>query len=186
MTASFTPAGAAEFPNDNPALHRGVRWVCGAGRGPARAVWRASSDADSVAGAASPSPFARVPTAPPPAPAPRVERRCDGPLELDLGRIVLLNRVEDVPPPPDFIYTPFVSSRARCAPSAPSPRPIHPRPCRIVDARQARLRVQRGWRVDVAPCLEVGPVERRPSRQRGIVVTCPAPDLPAELQAASA
>jgi hypothetical protein len=113
-------------------------------------------------------------------------RLCAGPLELDLGRIVLPHRVEDVPPPPDFIYRPFVSSRARSAPPAPSPRPIQPRPCRVVDARQARQRVQRGWRVDVAPCVDIGAVERRPGRHRGIVVAGPALHLPAELQAASA
>lgn len=182
MTASFTPAGAAEFPNDNPALHRGVRWVCAAGRGPARAVWRAHPSALPEP-EAPPRPQAPAATEP-------VVRHNDGPLELDLGRIVLLHRVEDVPPPPDFIYRPFVSSRTRAAPAPASPRPIHPRPCRVVDARQARLRVQRGWRVDVAPCLDIGvdggAVERRPSRHRGIVVACPAPDLPAELQAASA
>jgi hypothetical protein len=96
--------------------------------------------------------------------------------------------VENVPPPPDFIYRPFVSSRA--APPPPSPRPIHPRPCRIVDARQARQRVQRGWRVDVAPCIDIGSADRRPSRHRGGVVACPAAPLPAEpapeLRAASA
>jgi hypothetical protein len=133
VTASFTPAGAAEFPNDNPALHRGVRWVCAAGGGPARALRRAEPalpDAD-------PSP---LPAAPQPRPAsPPVERRCEGPLELDLGRIVLPHRVEDVPPPPDFIYEPFVSSRARSAPAAPSPRPVRPRPFRLVDARPTRL-----------------------------------------------
>jgi hypothetical protein len=69
---------------------------------------------------------------------------------------VLPHRVEDVPPPPDFIYTPFVSSRARSAPPAPSPRRIHPRAFRVVDARPTRL------------------------------VVWPTSRLPAELQAASA
>jgi hypothetical protein len=194
VTASFTPAGAAEFPNDNPALHRGVRWVCEAGRGRARAVWRApsegvaapSADAPIGAGARLHSGAEASPQPPPPAAPPA--RRCDGPLQLDLDRIVLPHRVEDVPPPPEFIYTPFVSSRGVSAP-APSPRPIHPRPCRVVDARLARLRVQRGWRVDVAPCVDIGSGERRTSRHRGGVVACSARPLPAaepELQAASA
>jgi hypothetical protein len=104
---------------------------------------------------------------------------------------VLLHRVENVPPPPDFIYEPFVSSRAAPTPPAASARPIHPRPCRVVDARQARQRVQRGWRVDVAPCLDIGSIERRPSRHRAAVVPghlhrgSPL-DTPPALQAASA
>jgi len=205
VTASFSPAGAAEFPNDNPALHRGARWVCLAARGPARALWQATE-----ASAASASPPATsvpgpVPALPPP---PSVERHCEGPIELDLHRIVLPHRVENVPPPPDFIYRPFASSRARVTPAVESPRPIDPRPCRVVDARQAGQRVQRGWRVDVAPCVRVDVVapcvhveparlrepvvERRLSRHRGGVVACPAPRLPSfeslvvELQAASA
>jgi hypothetical protein len=128
-------------------------------------------------------------------PAAVVERRYEGPLELDLGRIVLVHRVENVPPPPEFIFRPFASSRARDAALSALPRPIDPRPCRVVDDREANRRVERGWRVDVAPCLNVGASgeSRRQGRHRGGVVACPAPPLsevapaaPFELEAASA
>jgi hypothetical protein len=124
-----------------------------------------------------------------------VERRYEGPLELDLGRIVLVHRVENVPPPPEFIFQPFASSRARDAALSARPRPIDPRPCRVVDDREANRRVERGWRVDVAPCLNVGASSesRRQGRHRGGVVACPAPPIsevaaavPFELEAASA
>jgi hypothetical protein len=124
-----------------------------------------------------------------------VERRYEGPLELDLGRIVLVHRVENVPPPPEFIFQPFASSRAREAALSARPRPIDPRPCRVVDDREANRRVERGWRVDVAPCLNVGASSesRRQGRHRGGVVACPAPPIsevaaaaPFELEAASA
>lgn len=170
------------------------------------------------------------------------ERRYDGPLELDLGRILLVHRVENVPPPPDFIFKPFVSSRRRAAsahdgvvndvddvaslrevplseavvaalaanPSAGGvcaalvPAPIEPRPCRTVDEREACRRVDRGWRVDVAPCLNVGASSeafRARVRRRGIstaralgsspLASSPPPSSPAaptpiELEAASA
>jgi hypothetical protein len=211
VTASFTPAGAAEFPNDNPVLHHGARWVCGATCGPARALWRASSDGVDAAqssarsGEAPPLAVASIPSPPASEPsraAARMERCLDGPLQLDLHRIVLRHRVEDVPAPPDFIYRPLVSARARAAPPAMTarpiePLPIEPRPCRIVDTRPACQRVQRGWRVDVAPCVHIGAGERRPSRHRGgmvassvvassvvasSVVASPAPRLPGELQ----
>ncbi len=205
VTASYSPASAAEFPNDNPALHQGARWVCPATRGPARAVLRPTSASLVASTSTSPSVPARS-VASPPAPdllpaaavmAPAaVERRYEGPLQLDLGRIVLLNRVENVPPPPEFVLRPFVSSRARSAEGDAQPRPIDPRPCRIVDDREACRRVERGWRVDVAPCLNVGASgeSRRQARHRGGVVACPAPPpsealplaLPFELEAASA
>ena len=93
--------------------------------------------------------------APPPPP---VERRYEGPLQIDLSRIVLPHRVENVPPPPDFIFRPFVSSRRRelhaegASESAVRPRlsPIAPRPCRVVDEVEACRRVDRRFRVDVA------------------------------------
>jgi len=213
VTASFTPAGAAEFPNDNPALHQGARWVCGATRGPARALWRASgvgAEPSATPAREAPSSSAAHGASPPASepPCAPIERGLDGPLQLDLHRIVLCHRVEDVPPPPDFVYRPLVSTRARAAPplspeppavTAPptepqpieprpiEPRPIEPRPCRVVDTRQACQRVQRGWRVDVAPCVHIGAGERRPSRHRGgmvasSVVASPAPRQPVELQ----
>jgi hypothetical protein len=133
---------------------------------------------------------------PPKLDAPAAVRRYDGPLELDLDRIVLQHRVEEVPPPPDFIFRPFVSSRARSALAAVPPLRIDPRPCRVVDGREACRRVERGWRVDVAPCLNVGSVDepsRRQNRRRGGVVAGashppPPEDAPPalELEAASA
>jgi hypothetical protein len=93
-------------------------------------------------------------------------RRSEGPLQLDLDRIVLLHRVADVPPPPEFVYRPFVSSRSRVAAAVAAP--IDPQPCCVVDEREQWRRVARGFFVDVAPCVTVGsPVEpvRRPSRR---------------------
>jgi hypothetical protein len=159
------------------------------------------------------------------------ERRYEGPLQLDLGRILLVHRVENIPPPPDFIFTPFVSSRRRdLTPSevsardvgtsisdvAPSevplseavvaalaanpsaggvcaalvPVPIDPRPCRTVDEREACRRVERGWRVDVAPCLNVGASAeafRARVRRRGISTSraLPASPLPSSVLPAS-
>lgn len=198
MTASFTPAGAAEFPNDNPGLHQGVRWVCLAERGPARALRLGMSPCAAELPPPPPAavPVAALPLAALPGPAaPRpIERRYEGPLQLDLGRIVLPHRVENVPPPPDFIFKPFVSSRSGPALVVASARPIYPRPCRSVDHRDACRRIERSRSVDVAPCVHVGAVElpRRQSRHRGGVVACPAPRRPAaeppplELEAASA
>jgi hypothetical protein len=88
----------------------------------------------------------------------RVERRCDGPLQLDLGRIVIPHRVEDVPPPPAFIYTPFVSSRATEA-SGPSPGLLE-RACSAGKAHPLRWRVQRAGRAGLAP-----PVPAEPARE---------------------
>ena len=45
----FVPAPAAEFPSDNPALHRGVSWVCLAVTGSARAVARPAPPPPSAA-----------------------------------------------------------------------------------------------------------------------------------------
>jgi len=92
------------------------------------------------------------------------ELRLEGPLELDLGRIVLAHRVEDIPAPPAFIYRAFVSSRApepSAALASSSAPPLELLSYRVVDQRVASRRVQRGWRVDVAPCLniEAGPSE---------------------------
>lgn len=104
-------------------------------------------------------------------------RSYPGPLQLDLDRIVLPHRVENVPPPPEFIFVPFVPSRARAALVAVPPPTIDPRPCRVVDEREACRRIDRGWRVDVAPCLTVGAMaeaSRRQSRRRGGMVACAA------------
>jgi hypothetical protein len=172
VTAQHPTSGASEFPNDNPALHRGARWVCLVPRGPARAVLRPLAAAEASAREAVAEAAAPPAVAPggPPENAP--EPRFDGPLELDLGRIVLPHRVENVPPPPDFIFRPLASARPR-PPAAPAPSssavsvlPIDPRPCRVVDEREAGRRVDRGFRVDVAPCIEVGVAAGEPSRRQ--------------------
>jgi hypothetical protein len=109
--------------------------------------------------------------------------RVKGPLQIVLGRVILLHRVENVPPPPDFIFEPFLRSRGSEASAATAPVPagarIEPRPCRVVDARDASLRVDRGFRVDIAPCVSIGasaaacipvapkPTLRRATRRRG-------------------
>jgi hypothetical protein len=169
--------------------------VCRELRGPVRAVLRARPGSEALT---APEPAAGLSTAPSSelaaraedfepetsrdvvlaarlAEVPRPERVYAGPLDLDLGRIVLPHRVENVPPPPDFIFRPFVSSlrRAGASPAVPaSASPIEPRLCQVVDQREAGRRVARGWRVDVAPCVEVGPVSsnvealRRVARRR--------------------
>jgi hypothetical protein len=99
-------------------------------------------------------------------------RDCQGPLDLDLSRLVLPHRVENVPPPPEFVFRPFVPSRPLPA-SPPSAVPLEPLRCRVIDERQATTRVERRWRVDVAPCLRiesprvvVPSVAEQPSRRR--------------------
>jgi hypothetical protein len=189
VTAAFHTSGASEFPNDNPALHRGARWVCLLPRGPARALLRPSAGADvrSLEGPEEPPHAVPQPAAVAP------ERRFEGPLELDLGRIVLPHRVENIPPPPDFIFRPFVAARAKLGP--PSALPIDPRPCRVVDEREAGRRVDRGSCVDVAPCIHVGVAVSEPSRRqprrRGalaarLVLAAAFAAPPLELEAASA
>jgi hypothetical protein len=191
VTAPYAPAGAAEFPNDNPDLHQGARWVCLSPRGPARALLRAPASPATLAPEAlmpaleaPPSPFPPARREPPPKlEPPPVTRLYAGPLELDIDRIVLQHRVEDVPPPPDFIFRPLVSTRARVVLAAVPPLPIDPRPCRAVDAREECERVERGWRVDVAPCLTVGSSgepSRRWGRRRGGVTACAAEPLSSE------
>jgi hypothetical protein len=164
------PAAAAEFPNDNPLLHRGARWVCRDTRGPARAMLRPQDEGAPPPRAESPplaAPMERAPATE--APSPRPQRRYDGPLVLELDRIVIPHRVEDVPPPPDFIFRPFVRAAAPTAPVAVTldAAPIQPRACQVVDAREARLRVQRTGRVDIAPCLSV--VESAPAAPAPVV-----------------
>jgi hypothetical protein len=103
-------------------------------------------------------------------------RRFEGPLELDLDRLVLLHRVADVPPPPEFVYRPFVSSRVRPSPAPAVLAPIDPQPCRIIDEREAWRRVARGFSVDVAPCVTVGVpmvAVRRQSRRRATRLDAP-------------
>jgi len=194
VTAPVFPAGAAEFPNDNPLLHDGARWICPETVGPVRALLRprAGGTAIPVVAAASGSSSRREPEVP-------LEQRFEGPLELDLGRILLVHRVEDIPPPPEFIFRPFVSSRRPAvaltvveAPEAPAaeassssvelPTPIDPVPCRVIDEREACRRVERGWRVDVAPCVNVGANGEglRARVPRGIVsVRALPPSIPA-------
>jgi hypothetical protein len=129
-----------------------------------------------------------------PAPAAR-EPRFDGPLALDLGRIVLPHRVENVPPPPDFIFRPLASARPRLSAAPSLVLPIDPRPCRVVDERAAGRRIDRGFCVDVAPCIEVGAAANEPSRRqprrrgslaaRGVLGS-PVGAPPPELEAVSA
>jgi hypothetical protein len=191
-TPVYCPVGAAEFPNDNPNLHRGARWVCRDPLGSARAVLRYSArDASlwtlpsGVSRALPPQadrPLANQSpesAAMPPALAVAVARALSfkGPLDIVLGRVLLTQRVEDVPPPPAFVYEPFVPSRRAALkeaaaiatvpanalpfsvvgtlPHAHRPTPIEPSACRVVDSRDARQRVARGWRVDIAPCVAV-------------------------------
>lgn len=114
----------------------------------------------------------------------------EGPLELDLDRIVIAHRVENIPPPPDFVLRPFVPS----PPRAPAERElvndvaIEPRSCEVVDGGEARRRVRRGPRVDIAPCLsvdapavsaaEVPPrARRRGPTQARVLVACPLPEM---------
>jgi hypothetical protein len=65
--------------------------------------------------------------------------------------------VADVPPPPAFIYRPLPSSQraAVVRALALATPPLAPLGYRVVDERDASCRVQRGWRVDVAPCLAI-------------------------------
>jgi hypothetical protein len=100
-------------------------------------------------------PVAVVPVRPS---AAELAARFAGPLALDLARIVLPHRVADIPPPPEFVFRPFVSSRRRSVPAAAPPLPLLG--YRVVDARVGAQRVERRWRVDIAPCLGVG-AERR-------------------------
>jgi hypothetical protein len=154
--ASPSPAAAAEFPNDNPLLHNGARWVCRETLGAARAILRASGStvlaapAEPQVSAARAAPQ-RVALATPPLPA----RRYEGPLELDLDRIVIAHRALNVPPPPDFIFRPFVRGARPILGAPVAEPPIQPRPCYAVDGRAAHARVQRNERVDIAPCLSI-------------------------------
>ncbi len=92
---------------------------------------------------------------PPRAPAAAAERpapaaadaaeRIAFPMDLDLGRMLLPHRVENVPPPPDFVMRPLPSSRRGDA-----------RPCERVGSGLASRQVSRRLGVDIAPCLAIG------------------------------
>jgi hypothetical protein len=74
QTWDHVPAWAAEFPNDNPALHEGVSWVCLAVCGPAKPVAR-PRPAVRPLGVSAPVPYAAVhPTRAVVAPTPEVAR----------------------------------------------------------------------------------------------------------------
>ncbi len=159
--------GAAEFPNDNPELHRGARWVCSATRGAARAVLRYTGlEGPRLALPAPPSRTRPVPDKAADgvlAGKKHSAFRLTGPLLLDLDRVVLPHRVENVPPPPAFIFEPFVPSPVRAAPTPPKAPlaalpalPLIPMPCRVIADPVLRRRVARGLRVDIALCLSVG------------------------------
>lgn len=159
MYAEFSPTCANEFPNDNPALHQGARWVCREPLSAPRALLRLPPDAPSLS-----APEAELQGSAAAEPA----KRLAGPLELDLARIVLPHRVENVPPPPDFIFLPLPSSRRAPEPAPvaavfePVAAPLRALPLlgyRVVDEHLASSRVERRWRVDVAPCVAVaGPL----------------------------
>ncbi|HVZ36316.1 MAG TPA: hypothetical protein VG963_28000 [Polyangiaceae bacterium] len=154
MQTPYFPAAAAEFPNDNPALHRGARWVCRAGRGAARAFLDARQLPPVVADPAPERGDPKQTSSLGPARVAELVRTCRGPLELDLKRLVLPHRVQDIPPPPEFVFQPFVSSR-RSSPSAPPAAPLQPLGCRVIDQQDSGRRIDRRWRVDIAPCLSV-------------------------------
>ena len=178
VCATYSPTRANEFPNDNPALHEGARWVCRRPLGAPRALLQAPPGSSRrVELAAELPPLASAPAehgppsalaAPasagrsvPPLAAAEPEARFAGPLELDLARIVLPHRVADIPPPPDFIFRPLASSRRpetsllRAPFTASAAPPLTLLGYRVVDARVAASRVERRWRVDIAPCLHV-------------------------------
>ncbi len=206
VSARFLPVDAAEFPNDNPSLHHGARWICRSTVGAARALLRPSAGAEPSRAERVRVPARVVPGEAVAKPVP-VARQLTGPIELDLGRIVLLHRVENVPPPPDFIFQPFVRTEPAQRPAlpdaplalatgpsgleptvVPETQPIEPVACQIVDRRDAARRVNRGWRVDIAPCLSIGsgpplpsaPPEtaRRATRRRGSAVARSLTPLP--------
>jgi len=187
--AAHCPTPANEFPNDNPALHEGARWVCPALLGAPRALLQAPPAAPSRVELAAEVPAPAEPVAAPeppragsvlparsaaPASAQPVERARPaaelaacllGPLQLDLTRLVLPHRVADIPPPPDFIFRPLARPpRAACqVPRAPfeasAAPPLTLLGYRVIDARAATSRVERRWRIDIAPCvrIEAGP-----------------------------
>jgi hypothetical protein len=154
------PAPAAEFPNDNPELHRGARWLCLRTRGASRAVWRWA--AEGPAAAPQPAP----PESPwPPAPFPLAPReeparaRAFEPdpslpfvMDIDPSRIVLNRRVDDIPPPPEFVFRAFRRSRPTVSVDPDQPVSVG----RVQDVSSGDVgsrQVRRGSRVDVAPCI---------------------------------
>lgn len=122
---------------------------------PASAV-RRSSSLDSPW---PPSPFALVPPEPAPAPLPRPEptepeESLPLVLEIDPTRIVLPQRVANVPPPPAFVFRPF--RRTRPEVTLDPERPVGVARMLDVSSRETgRTQVRRGSRVDVAPCIEL-------------------------------
>jgi hypothetical protein len=177
LAVDLRPTPAAEFPNDNPALHHGARWVCLRTRGASRAVWRwaddsapraralsssaISSSPEAASTAASPwppSPFALVPPEPRPAQPPRPEPEESLPLVLDIdaSRIVLPQRVADVPPPPAFVFRPFRRTRPEVAVDPEHPVSVA-RMLDVSSSETGRVQVRRGSRVDVAPCIGLLP-----------------------------
>ncbi|MET0412721.1 MAG: hypothetical protein ABW217_15565 [Polyangiaceae bacterium] len=177
LAVDLRPTPAAEFPNDNPALHHGARWVCLRTRGASRAVWRwagdssphtraVSSSAESASAAPSgaadsawpPSPFALAPPDPLPEQPPRPEPEESLPLVLDIdpSRIVLPQRVADLPPPPAFVFRPF--RRTRPEVTVDPERPVSvARMLDVSSSEAGRTQVRRGSRVDVAPCIGLQP-----------------------------
>lgn len=202
MSRDYPLAGASEFPNDNPRLHAGARWVCRATSGAPRAVLRydAATAPAPLSGARRPTdeaqegpssaapesgvvtrtatktrrfpwatsarPALQVPTRGTEEYAAAVERalRFKGPMDLALDSIVIPHRVEDIPPPPAFIYEAVLAhaerelqrvTAARLAAEARARAAIVPARCHTVGAHRAAQRVERAWRVDIAPCLPV-------------------------------
>jgi hypothetical protein len=148
------PAAAAEFPNDNPRLHRGARWLCLQVCSPARAVWRWSQQGAlappaAVAALAAPASSAPVPSAARAAPS---EPALPWVMDIDPARVVLRHRVEDVPPPPEFVYKPF--RRSLAAPPPPTYGAVQVR--RVIGIGPVPREVRRNRRVDIAPCIAIG------------------------------
>lgn len=88
------------------------------------------------------------------APGPFVDEGLVWPLDIDPGRTVLVNRVQNVPPPPAFVFHAFSSSE-----------PLPTARCESIDGKPASERISRRGPVDVAPCLAVAGSSERVAPQ---------------------
>jgi hypothetical protein len=213
--AAYSPTSASEFPNDNPALHEGARWVCQGLLGPPRALLQAQpavfsrgepsrgepSRGELAAELPAPAPEQPLATRSLPArsAAPAAARphggappaaelaRYTGPLQLDLTRLVLPHRVADIPPPPDFIFRslatpPPAACRVLLEPFEPAVAPpLTLLGYRVIDARAATCRVDRRWRIDIAPCVRIdtAPGVRIDTAPPQLALAAPLPALAA-------
>jgi hypothetical protein len=218
--AAYSPTSASEFPNDNPALHEGARWVCQGLLGPPRALLQAQpavfsrgepsrgepSRGELAAELPAPAPEQPLATRSLPArsAAPAAARphggappaaelaRYTGPLQLDLTRLVLPHRVADIPPPPDFIFRslatpPPAACRVLLEPFEPAVAPpLTLLGYRVIDARAATCRVDRRWRIDIAPCVRIdtAPGVRIDTAPPQLALAAPLPALAARAELA--